>query len=97
MNFHKLSFIFFFAVCFCSVLTAQAQPNYPKVTRLNLTSNSQERHQGETFTINCEYELSKPQGQNQDSDWEISVGFHKDLMSASPDNRFPTLAEYRRT
>ncbi len=85
-----------FAAAFCSF--AAAQPNYPSTSFLNLTSDVQHQHVGQPYRLNCEFELSKPSrsGENQDSDWELTVGFHKDLMSASPEDRFPPLAEYRR-
>lgn len=83
-------YTFLFAVAFLGF--AAAQTDVPRAT-VNMSSNAQQVSRGQTYQVNCEYTVHKPSGHSSDSDWELTVAFHKVVMSSDP---YPVLAEYRR-
>lgn len=84
-----------FAVAFLGF--AAAQMDVPRATA-NMSSNSDQVGQGESFVASCDYTVHKPQrdGENSDDDWELTVAFHKEIMAMMNQERFPVVAEFRR-
>ncbi|KAH9410254.1 hypothetical protein TYRP_010012 [Tyrophagus putrescentiae] len=83
-----------FAVAFLGF--AAAQMDVPRATA-NMSSNSDQVGQGESFVASCDYTVHKPQrdGENSDDDWELTVAFHKEIMAMMNQERFPVVAEFR--
>ncbi len=85
-------YTFLFAVAFLGLAAAAAQTDVPRAT-VNMSSNAEQSSSEQPFQATCEYTVHKPSGHSSDSDWELTVAFHKVVMSSDP---YPVLAEYRR-
>ncbi len=85
-------YTFIFVVAFLGFAASAAQTDVPRATA-SMSSNAQQVSRGQTYQVNCEYTVHKPSGHSSDSDWELTVAFHRVMMGPE---MYPTLAEFRR-
>lgn len=81
-------YIFIFAFAFIGF--ASAQTDVPRATA-NMSSNAQQVSSGQTYQLNCDYTIHKPSDHSSDTDWELTVAFHKVVMADKT-----ILGEFRR-
>ncbi len=73
---------------------ASAQIDVPHATA-NMSSNSDQVTQGQTYQASCDYTVHKPTNSDgQQSEWELTVAFHKETMGMH--DNWPVIAEYKR-
>lgn len=92
----QLAYFLLFAA-FCGFVAAQT--DVPHAT-VNLTSNRNQGELSREFQLTCDYDLhfpSSPEEQSQKSNWEITVAFLMETMTANPEDRHRVIADYRRT